>query len=307
MVGALAFRPHSSRNRIRRRLPFSSPLVSPFKWEGTCALRLSSSFRLALLCTVELSSTEPAQIYKIDRWWCASKSLSNILSIYLSIHPSYLPKFKDSGGEILVHWSCSLYIHLTRPTWLPLLLILCFSLPPPPPLAVAMMKGFNLGNSHNSGFLMTKASFDENALVYCTVFGTITDRLPSPILPQEISRLDTHPSSIPLQRSQSQRTVAIGKQQTSHNNQLILISTRPPPPLLKFLKVLMDDWPTAAALKLLPHTYFDTSLHFTIIWFNETRDYQLNKRDVSWVDLLDVSICWAYSQSNDFGLNANLI
>ena len=167
MVGTLAFRPHSSRNRIRRRLPFSFPSVSPFKWKGTCALRLSSSFRLALLCTVELSSTEPAQIYKIDRWWCASKSLSNILSIYPSIYPSYLPTFKDSGGEQFSFTGAAAYIFI----WLGQLgfrfCSFCFSLPP---LAVAMMKGFNLGNSHNSGFLMTKASFDENALVYIYIY-----------------------------------------------------------------------------------------------------------------------------------------
>lgn len=141
-------------------------------------------------------------------------------SIYLSIPRIYQSskirwKFSFTGA------AASIYIFI----WLGQLGSrfgsFCASLFSSSSCCVAMMKGFNLGNSHNSGFLMTKASFDENALVhtYCTVFGTITEPgLPSPILPQEISRPGYtpffHPFRPPSSQSQQQRqhtVAAVGK------------------------------------------------------------------------------------------------
>lgn len=103
-------------------LPAPSSVLSVSNKRRTCALRLSSSFRLALLCTVELSSTEPAQIYKIDRWF-ASKSLSNILSSSLSTVRVFTKVQRYvrgwvGGGQQFSFTGAAAYIHLTRPTWL---------------------------------------------------------------------------------------------------------------------------------------------------------------------------------------------
>lgn len=108
------------------------------------------------------------QIYKIDdapqRVCC---NILSIVSIYLSVRRIYQSS-KIHGREQFSFTGAAAHIFIwlgqLGSSSLLLILLLSSSLP----LAVAMMmKGFNLENSHNSGFLMmTKASFDENALSY---------------------------------------------------------------------------------------------------------------------------------------------
>jgi hypothetical protein len=169
------------------------------------------------------------------------------LSIYLSVRRIYQSS-KIHGREQFSFTGAAAHIFIwlgqLGSSSLLLILLLSSSLP----LAVAMMmKGFNLENSHNSGFLMmTKASFDENALSYiiytCNNISYIlyyyccfwhnhaianppSGNKPTGYIHTLLPSLynDAHKVSI-------YNTVAVGKQQTSHhNNQLILISARPPP------------------------------------------------------------------------------
>ena len=129
-------------------------------------------------------------------------------------------------------------------------------------LPALMMKGFNLGNSHNSGFWWQKLLWWNRALSLAVLLflAQSTNGCLAPILPQEISRL--HPS-LTHKHSQSQHHYSrCRQQQTSNNNHLTFISELArSPTFAKILKLLDGSAATVRYFGYVNVSYNENNSH----------------------------------------------